>query len=128
MTEKNAPRKMTQYHGCDELREWLLLNGFRVSIDSFRTNEVCNWYAYRKTKIDAPECEFNDGKGTQIVVRPHVFNHDAEKFERAEIDITGEAGGIWYKLTAYSLKPADVMGGLDKIEASLVAAWTALTR
>lgn len=119
---------MKTFYGCDPLREWLEANGFKVTIDGLRTYEQCNWYAWRKTKIAAPECETNEGKGTQIVVRPHVFSRGEEDWESAEINITGEAGGIWYTLQAYSLNPADVMEKLDTIEKSLVAAWTAVQR
>jgi hypothetical protein len=117
------------YVGCDELREWLIANGFRVAPDSLARDRGCNWYAYRRSAIAARECECNDGKPMQIVVRPFWLKHDSAPggaWESAEVDVTGESGGSWYKLQAYSLKPAELMARLPEIEAALIAAWNAL--
>lgn len=116
--------------GCDELREWLIAQGFRVvQAGLSRDGNECNWYAYRRSAIQARECECNDGKPMQLVVRPwRIEPRDAPDgaWESAEVDVTGEAGSHWYKLQCYSLKHGELMGRLHEIEAALIAAWNAL--
>jgi hypothetical protein len=116
--------------GGDSLREWLTNQGFRIAHDGLaRDGNCCNWYAYRPTKHKARECECNDGKPMQIVIRPWRIEHaDAPggAWESVEVDVTGEAGSHWYKLQCYSLKPDELMGRLHEIEAALIAAWNAL--
>jgi len=116
--------------GCDELREWLISQGFRISVNCLGSSgNQCNWYAYRPTKRNARECECNDGKPMQVVVRPWRIEHsDAPDgaWESAEVDVTGEAGSHWYKLQCYSLTHNELMGRLHEIEAALIAAWNAL--
>ena len=115
--------------GCDGLREWLVSQGFRVAYDSIGRDNGCNWYAYRRSAIQARECECNDGKPMQIVVRPFRLEHanaPGGVWESVEVDVTGEAGSHWYKLTCYSLKHDELMGRLHEIEAALIAAWNAL--
>jgi hypothetical protein len=122
-------RHTPNYVGCDELREWLTANGFRIAPDSFARDNGCNWYACRRSAITARECECNDGKPMQIVVRPFWLKHDSAPggaWESAEVDVTGEAGGHWYALKCYSLKHDELKGRLHEIEAALIAAWNAL--
>jgi hypothetical protein len=122
-------RRTPAYVGCDELRAWLIANGFRVADDVFSRDNGCNWYAYRRSAIPARECECNDGKPMQIVVRPFRLEHAQAvggAWESAEVDVTGEAGDVWYALKGYGLKPADLMARLPEIEAALIAAWNAL--
>lgn len=118
---------MTNYSGLAELREWLVARGF--SISPFRTSDLnqCNWYAYKRSAIPARECECNDGKPMQIVVNPYrIESMGAGPWDSAEVNVTGEAGGTWFALKAYSLKPDELMERFDRIEASLIAAWNAL--
>jgi hypothetical protein len=115
--------------GCDELREWLIAQGFRVTHDSLGRDNECNWYAYRRSALPARECECNDGKLMQLLVKPHKFTHHSAPggtWESAEVDVTGEAGGAWFKLQAYSLKHDELRERLGDIESSLIAAWNAL--
>jgi hypothetical protein len=122
-------RRTPTYVGCDELRAWLIADGFRVADAVFSRDNGCNWYAYRRSAIPARECECNDGKPMQIVVRPFRLEHVQAvggAGESAEVDLTGEAGGTWYKLQGYGLKPTDLMARLPEIEAALIAAWNAL--
>ena len=115
--------------GCEGLREWLIAQGFRVAPDSLSRDNGCNWYAYRRSAIQARECECNDGKPMQILVRPFRLEHASAPggvWESVEVDVTGEAGSHWYKLTCYSLKHDELMGHLHEIEAALIAAWNAL--
>lgn len=116
--------------GCDTLRQWLTTQGFRVALDNLgREGNECNWYAYRRSAIPARECECNDGKPMQIVVRPWRIadrNAPGGAWESAEVDVTGEAGSHWYRLQCYSLKHGELMGRLHEVEAALIAAWNAL--
>jgi hypothetical protein len=114
--------------GCDDLRGWLIGAGFKACYTEPKPYSNCNWYAYKRTELDAPECECNEGKGTQIVVHP--FDTVINDYERqsVEVDVTGEAGGVWYCLKAYSLDAARLPESLPTIERSLVAAWSALER
>ena len=119
---------MTEYHGCDDLRKWLISDGFKISSNQINSQNQCTWYAYRGTIHAARECECNEGKNIQIVVRPfellHTFNVD--KWQSAEVDLTGESGGVWFKLTAYGLTSEELRARLPDIESNLVAAWNAL--
>lgn len=116
--------------GCDALRAWLIAQGFRVALDSLsRDGNQCNWYAYRPSTIPARECECNDGKSMKIVVHPwRIERPDVPvgALESAEVSVTGEAGGAWYRLQCYSLSHADLMARLPEVEAALIAAWNAL--
>ena len=122
---------MTTFHGLDDLREWLESQGFRVSQDYMQRENGCNWYAYRRSELPARECECNDGTPMQIVVRPHLFKHASAPtpsgaWESCEVDVTGEANGMWFRLLAYSLKPEELRERLPEIEAALIAAWNAI--
>jgi hypothetical protein len=121
---------VTNFKGRDDLREWLIVQGFKVSLDSITRDNGCNWYAYRRSAIPARECECNDGKPMQIVVRPYLFLPSGGRSEHrsTEVDVTGEAGGVWFKLSAYSLRDGELQARLPDIEASLIAAWNALTK
>lgn len=115
----------TEMRGCDDLREWLLTQNFTCYVDSLslRDNE-CNWYACRRSAIPARECECNDGKAMQIVVRPYR-NAENPIWQSAEVDVTGETGGLWYKVSAYSVAHDELRARLAEIEAALIAAWNA---
>lgn len=119
---------MDDFVGCDDLREWLVSQGFKLQRDTLDRGSECNWLAYRKSAIDADECETNDGKRMQIVVRPHKMEIRGEVLESADVDVTGEAGGIWYSMKAYNLQHVTLRERLPQIEASLIAAWNALYR
>ncbi len=115
--------------GCDDLRAWLIEHGFRVAHDRFGRDNGCNWYAYRRSEIPARECECSERKTRQIVVRPFRLLHDSAPggvWESAEVDVTGQAGGVWFNLKAYSLNHEELRERLGDIECSLVAAWNAL--
>lgn len=117
-----------QFVGLDTLRDWLASQGFRLEEHRCRSKyNHCNWYAYRETVLPARKCEANAGKRIQITVKPYKYQ-DLINAERAEVELTGEAGGSWYKLMAYGL---DLSGNAfqDKfasIEKNLIAAWNAL--
>lgn len=116
-------------YGCDDLREWLMTQGFRVAHDDLSRDNECNWHAYRRITQPTRECECNAGKSMQLLVSPYKFTHTnapCGKWESATVDVTGEAGGTWYKLQAYSLKHDELRERLGAIETSLIAAWNAL--
>lgn len=127
--ESRLDREVRPLIGCDELREWLIAQGFRVAHDSLRRDNECNWYAYRRSAIPARECECNDGTPMQLVVRPFKYKQPSTmhtEWQSAEVDVTGEAGGVWFKLQAYSLQHDELRARLGEIESSLIAAWNAL--
>jgi len=119
---------MTKLTGSDDLREWLTSQGFRTWQDGLaHSGNACNWYATRKTHLQARECEGNKGKPVHILVKPYEFTfRGGDAASSVEVDVTGEANGIWYKLQAYSLSHDDLRGRLDEIESSLIAAWNAV--
>lgn len=111
----------------NDLNAWLVTHGFRIAANQFRRDmNDCDWYAYRRSNIPARECETNDGKPAQIVVYPSSFTFDGRLHESVEVEVCGEASGVWWKLQAYSLSPADVPEKLSTVEESLIAAWNAL--
>jgi hypothetical protein len=114
--------------GLDDFREWLLGRGFKVAKNSLQSqSNLCDWYACRRSEMPARRCECNDDKrGVQIVVHPHLFEVSSVRHESAEVSISGEAGGVWFELKAYSMKPAEFQSKSDEIERMLVAAWNAL--
>lgn len=114
--------------GEDELRKWLESQGFRIAKSPLgRLDNECNWYAYHRSELDARACECNyDKPGMQIVVTPYAFSFDGRRHSSAEVELCGEAGGIWWKLRAYSLSPDQVPERLAFVEPALIAAWNAL--
>jgi hypothetical protein len=46
--------------------------------------------------------------------------------DSVELRITAEAGGVWWDLKAYSLKPEELKERLPEIERMLVSAWNGL--
>ncbi len=114
--------------GCDDFRAWLESQGFRAAFDGLSAEgDYCNWYAYRASQIPARECECNEGKRMQIVVTPFDYRlHPAAK-PSAEVSVTGEASGVWFKLKAYSLSQEELPPRLPEVEAALIAAWNAIT-
>ena len=120
---------MNNLTGCDELREWLISQGFKVSQNHLGRENLCNWYAYKRTGLQARECECNDGKPMQIVVTPYKLVHQSLPtgvMESVEVDVTGEVEGLWFKLQAYSLRHDELRERMAEIEGRLIAAWNAL--
>ena len=114
--------------GMDDLRSWLEENGFRIAEDGLRNQDnEATWYAYRRSGLPARECECNEGKSMQLVVKPHHYTlRDGRTLESSEVNVTGEAGGVWFKLSAYSLPTDTLRERLSEVEANLIAAWNAL--
>lgn len=109
-----------------QLRDWLEQQGFGFGNNQFRGQmNDCDWYAWRRSKLDARDCDRN-GPKMQIVVTPHSYELDGKRWESVEADVTGECAGVWYKLQAYSLTPAELVTRLDEIETALVTAWNSL--
>jgi hypothetical protein len=109
-----------------QLKDWLTAQGFRIASDpcNARDNEV-HWYAYRRSELKARECECNDGKPAQIVIKPFAYVLVGTRRESVEIALTGEYG-VWWQLKAYGMTPAEVPEKLASVEASLVRSWNAL--
>jgi hypothetical protein len=120
--------KVRPLFGETELRAWLEAQGFRCAEDPTRHHDnECNWYAYRRSKLEARCCECNDNKpGMQIVVKPSAMQIGDNKHRSAEIELCGEANGVWWNFSAYSIRPEEVPVKLPEVEAGLIAAWNAL--
>lgn len=121
---------MSNFTGGDALREWLITQNFKVKENhSLGRMNLCNWYAYRRTVLQARECECNDDRPVQLVVRPYQFEAawpGGTHTGSAEIDVVGEVGGMWFQLKAYSLRHDELCERLGDIEGRLIAAWNAL--
>lgn len=74
---------------------------------------------------DAPDCECNN-KPPQFVVTPHHFNFAGHESKSAQVDMTAESGGEWFKLAAYSIKADELIARLPAIKARVAAAWAAV--
>ena len=121
-----APFERPVMWGCNDLREWLISQGFKCSVDSLQRDNGCNWYAYRRSAYPARECECNEGKAIQIVIRPFAYSDDTQRWESAEVDVTGEVRGLWFKLSAYSVQHNELKARLQEIEIRLLDSWNAL--
>lgn len=118
-----------KHTGLDELRTWLEEQGFKVYKNSLgKPENECNWQAFRRTSLPCSECETNDGKPVQLAVSPYAYEIMGRRWEYAEIELTGEADGHWFNLSAYRMKPEELKAKLEGVEKSLVAAWNALSR
>lgn len=117
--------------GMDDAREWLATQGYRIARGNLTgIDNACNWYAFKASAIPARECECNEGKGLQVVVKPHILTHPGAPngaWKSVEVDVTGEAGGVWFRLAAYSISQESLVERLADIEAALVGAWNALS-
>jgi hypothetical protein len=112
--------------GCDDLREWLITQGFKCFYNYLDREQECNWYACRKTEYTVRECECNEGKTMQSVIRPFSYSDDNQRWESAEIEVTGEVHGLWFNLRAYSVPIDELKARLQEIEIRLFDAWNAL--
>lgn len=118
---------MSAAESLASLQRALLAAGFCVSPNPLASRDgECKWHAYKRSAIPARECGCNDGKPAQIVVTPHHFTYGSHSHESASVDLTGECGGIWFKLEAYSLRWDELLRELPVVERALVAAWNAL--
>lgn len=112
----------------DELKEWLAAEGFRFGENHLRgQHNECGWYAWRRSQHAAAECETNGDK-CQIVVQPHKFDHPNYTSESVEVNVCGQADGVWWELKAYSMPPEVAKVKMAKVESSLIAAWNGLHR
>lgn len=110
----------------EQLRDWLEHQGFRFGKNLFcgQMND-CDWYAWRRSKLAERDCDCN-GTKVQIVLTPYSYERCGKRWESVEADITGESSGVWYKLKAYSMTPAEMKARLDEVEAALTRAWNSL--
>ena len=110
-----------------QLKNWLTSSGFSFSTNSTDVHlfNDCNWYAYRKTSLDARECECNEGKRMQIIVRPSIFTIYGNTHSTVEVDIYGKYGE-WWKFTSYGHSFEKFQTNLPQIEAGLIRAWNVL--
>ena len=120
------------FHGENELRKALLNTGFICAPkNAAMLGDNCNWYAYKRSKVQSRRCEHNDKEGVQVVVTPFSVTPFSSEvgnvpWRSVEIEVCGEANGDWWKMIAYGIHPDHVPGKIDAIEKSLVDAWNAL--
>ena len=110
-----------------ELHDWLASNGWHIAPNSLASEwNAARWHAWRSLKVPANDCACND-KPPCLVLYPHTraVSSSAMVGDSAELDVTGEASGMWLKLRAYSLSPAEARDRMPQIERMLVAAWNA---
>ena len=118
---------MSEFKGEPRLRSWLLRHGCRVSRNHMRHPEnECNWYAYYRSRLPARRGG-DDEESRQIVVTPHRLSIDKHVLRSVVVELYGPHNGVAWTLTAYSISPEEIPGRLRYIEASLVAAWNALS-
>jgi hypothetical protein len=118
---------MSEYRGEDALRAWLVGAEFTLGGNKKDTYNECNWYAWRRSKIEARRCELNsDKQGLAIVLYPYSRELSGRDWRSVEVELYGVYAGISYKLMAYSITPDDVPEKLGDVERGLIAAWNAL--
>ncbi len=110
----------------NQLKDWLVGQRFKIGEQPIR-NEMnkCEWYAWRRITLPVRECECN-GQKLVFVVNPYLYDINGQLFGTIEVDITGEAGSVWWKLQAYSIEFEEFMERMPEIESALVNAWNAL--
>lgn len=114
------------FTGESTLREWLESNNFKIYHYHGETNNECNWIACRilsKSEV-THVCQSNDR--SQITIKPYYFLLNDVKFRDVTIEIAGEVSDVWYRLSAYSIKPEEVPQKLNDVTQSLIRAWESL--
>ena len=107
----------------DGLKSALESAGWRIDNDGLAGERTPKWYAWKRGK-GLPDCECND-KPPSLCIKPWdmaQFGHGVS----AEIDITGESGGQWYKLQAYGISADTLMDRLPEVTDRLGTAWAAI--
>jgi hypothetical protein len=113
------------------LRAYLEADGFRFQANRFRDElNQCDWLAYRPTKLGATPCECNENKRKQMEVHPWVSDRlpNGAYAHGVTMKCTGEAGGMWFELSAYGMSLDEFPRRAKEAEAALVTAWNALPR
>lgn len=109
----------------EELKAWCESVGYKIYPDHLTSKEnMCKWVACKRL-TGARECETNKHK-IQLVISPYMYFHNDANHLGCSVDITGERGGHWYKLQAYSLAATELKDSLNTIEQRLIDAWNAL--
>lgn len=105
------------WHGQDALRSWLVDNTFRLGLVLGASN-ACNWRAYRTPSLLASPMAEAVTKYHQLSVNPYA--------DVVEVDLTGEIGGVRYRVVACGLSADALPQALPMIESRLMHAWNAL--
>jgi hypothetical protein len=112
----------------ETLRAELEAAGWRIwpNSNASQSND-CKWYACTKLADDVPDCQTN-GKPPSLLIQPYSHVLNGRPFEQSEFSVTGETGGVWLSLKAYSINTKDAVASIPKARALLLAAWTAATK
>jgi hypothetical protein len=123
---------MDNLHGLDDFRTQLAEAGWAITRNGLQgEHNACDWYAWRRDRIDGPDCECND-KPPGFVVWPYLFSgafvdqHGVQNAGSVTVEICAEHGGQWLKLQVYSLSPALFFERWPLAARQLTAAWGAV--
>ena len=113
----------------DNLKEWLKDKGFHEYPNVLASVEnECKWIACKRQKSKYV-CESNyDKPGIRVVVLPHKWCIGGNECASVDVEIRGEANGIWYTLQAYSLSWEELPAKFDQVADALLRAWESLPR
>lgn len=108
----------------DELRAELEALGWRFGYNAHKPTGV-GWHAWKRLP-DWPDCELNN-KPPSLGLTPYSAEANGKKWSSVEFSVCGEAQGQWFMLKLYSVQADDAIATIPKAEASLGAAWRAVT-
>ena len=122
---------MSKYKGMPDLQEFLIGEGFKLYPGNLGTDRsfrnLCEWYACRIVKQEAPFCICNE-KAVQIVVKPYACSFgNGVSTESVTVELSALSNyEDWWELNCYGLSPETLKISLNSIEERLVAAWKAV--
>lgn len=106
----------------DELRAELEALGWRI--DKAHKPTGVSWEAWKRLP-DWPDCELNK-KPPPLELTPYA-TEDHPEWSTVEFSVHGEAQGHAFALKFYAVPTQDAIATIPKAEASLGAAWRAVT-
>lgn len=110
-----------------ELAESLQRTGFTKARDTLPPRgSLLDWFAYKKSKLPARECELYIGQAAQIRVTPYLITAGTNHIKMCEVSIKGKVADVWFELKASSLSYEKTIERMPEVERMLVAAWNAL--
>lgn len=110
----------------EQLKEALLLAGWRFGLQPFRTASV-DWYAWmpRELRETVSHCVCND-RPPSFCLEPFSIELDGVTHSSVTFRLCGELpNGQWVDLRAYSVQMEDAMKTISPAKAVLFAAWEA---
>jgi len=106
---------------ADEVKTKLQAHGWHIRPGLYST---MSFYAWRRIP-DLPDCQSNK-KPPCIAVEFYSCHVGDHLWESCEVKIAGDAGSDqWVSLSAYSIRPSELMDKLPHAVAIVTAAWVA---